>query len=428
MRIRFAISPRTRHRIKYFLTLPLSPWSFVAIVFILRKVGVLRRPLSTKPESIRRIFVSHPYSSVGDLVLLLPLLERIRSEWPAATLDVVVGNNACTLLSGVDGLHRIFVCGSQNAQIALFGIYRRFFRNLMFYRREIMSSDYDLAIAARWGSIMTSEAVYLAYLTGASIRIGYSATVDHGDESSDRLLTRAVIGGEHEHETMRNLRLLDRALLTRNGQEYDTAVNRPIESLLNLASIAKAASAGMEFLTVSFKSPVRFAVVSPGATRPFNRWPLDRLATVMQELFRKTGLCFYVVGSTSDANLCSDLVRLAPECAKSLAGATSLIELTYLLSESALFLGMDSGTAHISGGLGTPTIVISPFPSECQDDLPNSPVRFRPCGPRVSILQPAHSIPPCFPNCTVKRPHCILQVGVEDVLTTAIELLENAAR
>jgi ADP-heptose:LPS heptosyltransferase len=417
-----------RHRIKYFLTLPISPWSFIAIIFMLRKVDVLRTPISTRPKLIRRIFISHPYSSVGDLVLMLPLLERIRSEWPAATLDIVVGSNACKLLAGVDGLHRIFVCGSQNARIALFGIYKRFFRNLLLYRREIMPFDYDLAIVARWGSIMTSEAIYLAYLTGASLRIGYSASVDHGDESIDRLLTRAATGGEHEHETTRNLKLLDRALLTRNGQDYDTTVSRPIESLLNLAFKAKAESPAMGFLKGSFTAPKTFAVVSPGATRPFNRWPVERLAMVMQELFRKTGLYFCVVGSASDAHLCTDLVGLAPECARSVAGATSLIELTYLLSESQMFLGMDSGTAHISGGLGTPTIVISPFPSECQDDLPNSPVRFRPCGPRVHILQPARSIPPCSPNCTVSEPHCILQVSVEEVLSTAIELLENAKR
>ena len=164
------------------------------------------------------------------------------------------------------------------------------------------------------------------------------------------------------------------------------------------------------------------------STRPFNRWPVERLASVMQELFRKTGLYFYVVGSPLDAHLCNDLVRLAPECSSSVAGTTNLSQLTYLLSESELFLGLDSGTAHISGGLGTPTLVISPFPSECREDLPNSPVRFRPCGPHVRVLQPARPISPCFPNCTVGEPHCILQVGVEEVVNSAIKLLENVSQ
>ena len=400
----------------------------MALVFVLRKVGILRTPVSRPHGSIQKIFVSHPYSSVGDLVLLLPLLEKIRSEWPEATLDIAVGSNASTLLSGVDGLHRIFDCGSQNARIALFGIYRRFFRNLWFYKRKIMPFDYDLAIAARWGSIMASEAIYLAYLTGAPLRVGYSATVDQGDRNIDRLLTRATTGGEHEHETIRNLKLLNRTQLTQNEQGHETVVNRPIKSLLNLACTTKAALQGSDFLKEGISAPPRFGVVSPGATRRFNRWPVARLASVMQEIFRRTGIYFYIVGSPLDAQLCSDLERLAPACSRSVAGSTNLSQLTYLLSESELFIGLDSGTAHISAGLGTPTLVISPFPSECQDDLPNSPVRFRPCGPYVRVVQPARPIPPCFPNCTVVEPHCILQVDVEEVVNSAIGLLENAAQ
>jgi len=169
-------------------------------------------------------------------------------------------------------------------------------------------------------------------------------------------------------------------------------------------------------------------VISPGATRAFNRWPIRRLATVTQELYRKTGVHFYIVGSSSDAHLCADLARLVPECSTSIAGTTNLRQLTCLLSESVLFLGMDSGTAHIAGGLGIPTLVISPFPSGCREELPNSPVRFRPCGPFVGVLQPTHPTFPCSPNCTLGEPHCILQIGVKEVVMEALELIHRAGR
>jgi ADP-heptose:LPS heptosyltransferase len=394
----------------------------------LRKIGTLRAPASHNQRTIERILVSHPYSSVGDLVLLLPLLEKIRSEWPSATIDVAVGSGASELLSGVEGLHRTFVCGSQNARIALFGIYKRFFRNLLFYKREIMPFGYDLAIAPRWGSIMTSEAVYLAYLTGAPLRIGYSATVDHGDPVTDSLLTCAVVGGALEHETTRNLRLLDRALLIPSPQEDVMAIDRPVASLRNLAGLLKASPEGIDFLSRVGAIPRAFAVISPGATRAFNRWPVQRLAAVVRELYRKTGVHFYIIGSSPDAHLCTDLARLVPECSTSIAGTTNLRQLTCLLSESALFLGMDSGTAHIAGGLGVPTLVISPFPSGCKEDLPNSPIRFRPCGPYVRVLQPAHPTSPCSPNCTLGEPHCILQIGVEEVVIEALELINRAGQ
>ncbi len=415
---------KTNQMIKRILTFPISARCFLLLTILLRKSGLLRRPASARGSSVQRVFISHPYSSVGDLVLLLPLVERVRAEWPSAEIDVVVGSNACDLLDGVKGLHKVFVCGSQNARVRIAGYYFRFFRNLLFYRRQIMSFDYDLALAARWGSIMTSEAIYLAFLTGAGMRVGYAASVDQGDPGLDKLLTHVAVGGEGEHETIRNLRLLDRAGLAGPRNADDSVVSRPIQPLLNLVH---ASASEWERLSSIFKfsqSSSRYAVLSPGATRPFNRWPTERLAAVMRRLHELYSLKFYIVGGASDAPISEHLVQLAPAYAVSIAGATNLRQLSLLLARASLFLGMDSGTAHIAGGLGTPTVVVSPFPSSRRDEHPNSPGRFRPCGPRVCVLQPERALSPCDPTCSVREAHCILQITVEQVVQASAAFLE----
>jgi ADP-heptose:LPS heptosyltransferase len=243
----------------------------------------------------------------------------------------------------------------------------------------------------------------------------------------DGLLTSAVVDGALEHETTRNLRLLDRALLI-PAPRKDVVTDQLITSLCNLADLSKASVEGIDFLSSLRATPRTFGVISPGATRAFNRWPVQRLAAVMRELHRKIGIHFYIIGSASDVPSCTELARLVAECSTSIAGTTDLRQLTCLLSESALFLGMDSGTAHIAGGLGIPTIVISPFPSDCEEELPNSPIRFRPCGPYVRLLQPAHPTSPCFPNCMRGEPHCILQIDVDEVLMEALELIRLTGR
>ena len=356
------------------------------------------------------------------MVLLLPLLESIRTQWPDSTLDVVVGSNASDLLSGVEGLNRIFVCGSQNAKIQLIGYYRRFFRNLRLYKREVMPFDYDLALAPRWGSIMTSEAIYLAYFSRAALRAGYSASVDHGNNALDNLLTNAVAGGAHEHEVIRNVRLLERAGLTRPMPTIEQLVNQAIPSLRNVARQGESQLTGSLSVLSSTARP--YGVVSPGATRRFNRWPAERLASVMRELHSKYSLHFCVAGGPSDAAMCGALAALVPECATSIAGQTSLRQLTHLLASAELFLGMDSGTAHIAGGLGIPTVIVSPFPSSCTVEHPNSPLRFRPCGPHVRVVQPELPLPPCCPTCSVKKPHCIQQISAEHVVHVSSELLD----
>jgi len=386
-------------------------------------LGFLRRPGHGRSGEFRKIFVSHPYSSVGDMVLLLPLLEKIHQTWPLANIDIVSGNGACHLLNGVHGIRNIFVCGSHRSRFGILGVYKRLLRNLLLYRREIMQHEYDLAIAPRWGSILTSEAVYLAYLTGAPERIGYSGSVDGGNESINILLTQAATGGQHEHETIRNIRLLERVKLTELESEDEAVASRPVQSLVRLAQ----QRSGEELLKkLQFENrPVfrEYAVIAPGATNPHNIWPNDFLVEVIKKLYQENALYFYIVGSPEDAPRCEELAKFVPECAQSIAGKTNLQEVVGLVFRARLFIGMDSGIAHIAGGLGIPTIVISPFPSTYTEDHPHSPERFRPCGPYVSVLQPEKPLPPCDPICSLSEPHCIRQISPAQVVAASVVLL-----
>jgi ADP-heptose:LPS heptosyltransferase len=410
---------------KRLLYLPISPRAFALQVRVLRAIGFLRQPIHCRSGEFRKIFLAHPYSSVGDMVLLLPLLEKIHEVWPSANIDIVSGNSACHLLSGIDGLRNVFVCGSHRSRFGVFGIYKRLLRNLLLYRREMMQYEYDLAIAPRWGSILTSEAVYLAYLTGAPERIGYSGSVDGGDESINVLLTRAANGGQHEHETIRNIRLLERVKLTRLEPEDESVSFRPIQSLVRLAKQTPVEQLFNKFHSGNRLAPQGYAVIAPGATNPYNIWPSGFLADVIQKLHQENALYFYIVGGSGDAHRCEEVAQLVPEYARSIAGKTNLQELAGLVSRARLFIGMDSGIAHIAGGLGIPTIVISPFPSSFTEDHPHSPERFRPCGPYVSVLQPESPIPPCDPICSAPGPHCIQQVTPAQVVAASISLLSR---
>lgn len=404
---------------------PISPGVFVAVVSMLRRVGVLRRPPRRQASKVEKIFISHPYSSVGDMVLLLPLIEKIKEEWPEAEVDIVAGRGASELLEGVIGLHRVFICESHRSPKGIMGDYCRLVRHLRLYKRQIMPYDYDLAIAPRWGSILTADAANLAYLTGATQRVGYSGSVDGGSRAIDALFTIAVTGGKHEHETSRNLKLLDRAGLTRTSGTKELYVNRPIKALINLARQSNR-QAWLDTVGDNGALPARkFAIVSPGATAAFRVWPLEPLAWSIREIHRETGLIFYVVGGRGDAALCAALAEHDPGFAYSVAGKTSLKQLVGLLVDAELFVGMDSGTAHIAGALGVPTVVISPFPETCEDEHQNSPIRFRPCGPKVRVLQPRYAIPPCSPSCSFPGPHCIRQVEKEEVVAAALQMAHS---
>ena len=136
----------------------------------------------------------------------------------------------------------------------------------------------------------------------------------------------------------------------------------------------------------------------------------------MESLEQREELEFLLIGGPDEAECCEDLARRAPTRRISLAGKTTLLQLVALIANAALFVGNDSGPAHIAGGLGVPTVVISPFPLSCNQEHPNSPMRFRPCGPSVAIVRPAEPLAPCVQACEMDEPHCIQQVSVEQAL------------
>jgi ADP-heptose:LPS heptosyltransferase len=423
--------PQFRKVLGRILFYPASPRAYVACIFLLRALGILRRPAGKRNNPITKIFVSHPYARVGDLVLLLPLLERIRKRWPGASVDIAVGANVKELLLGVDGLNRMFVFNPSKSNVSevpnrwrdLINTYLRLFYALVFYRQYIMQFDYDLAIVPRWGSLQTYEATYLAYLTGAGERYGYSADVDKGDTRIDALFTRVARGGEHEQEAVRNVKLLSRLGVVPENAEHAVA-NQTISSMLNLARIGVAEQCVQSSLPRGVSLAENYGVVSPGATARFRIWPTEQLSEVLEMLHQRYSMFFYIIGNKADEELCRDLEKRLPGFSISLSGKTNIKQMTALISQASLFVGNDSGAGHIAGALGIPCVIISPFPLSCGDEHPNSPVRFRPCGPLVRVVQPPKPLPPCNPTCGVRgEAHCIKQVSARDVFTAATVLI-----
>jgi heptosyltransferase-3 len=93
----------------------------------------------------------------------------------------------------------------------------------------------------------------------------------------------------------------------------------------------------------------RIAVIHPAASQPSKTWPAVRFLAIATHL-REQGLEPVFVGSSTD--------DLAPFRAfRTIAGAP-LSELKRLLASATLFVGNDSGPAHMAAACGLPVVVI----------------------------------------------------------------------
>ena len=400
-------------KVRRALAIGVTPAALMLRVSILRALHRLPKATNHPPPHIRRIFFSFPYHSVGDLILSLTLLDRIHDLWPAAEIDFAVGASMAPLVDAIPYIRRVFALPRARGRRPWMVAYAEIRNETKLFKTEIAGIKYDLAIAPRWDSADSFFSAYLAYLTGAPIRCGYSGILDGGTPQVDRLLTVAAKGGANEHESLRYTRLLGRCGLEPEDTVGEQESQRTIRSL---TTIVQARRLNGLHGSAPRDHNENYVVFSPGATSGRRMWPIQRFAEVGRSLHQRFGLTTLVIGSPADAALCQELVSLIGKTALSMAGRTDPLQMLDLLAGAKFFLGNDSGPAHMAGGLGIQTIVISPFAASCTADHPNSPQRFRPAGPHVQVLQPQDPLPPCAPTCSQHIPHCILQITLEEVL------------
>jgi heptosyltransferase-3 len=392
---------------------------------VLEGLGILR-PSAPEPGSARtRFLIAYVTKHIGDLVLMLPMIEALKRAHPDARLELAVQKSAASLLAAVPQVDRVWGLdvpgsGAKTRMEAL--------RLSWDVTREYLKGMADEAppavcIVPRWGDdgLRSSD---VAYLMRASRRIGFEMKL-----LSDRLpfgegtMTEQVAGGHGMQEASRGLYLLQSAGLL-GEDEVPGSSERVIASL---RSIAERTDWNALADRVGLRPEERFGVIAPGATQARRRWPVDRWAEVGR-LLQDAGLVVVVLSGADDAPVAralQELLQAAESRGRSVvvAGVTTIAETVTLLAHSEIFLGADSGPGHLAGGLGVPTVVQFIAAPGSDPDGSHSPERFRPVGPKVRCVQIPQTLEPCVGACSSEEAHCILTIGTETMLDAVRGLL-----
>lgn len=384
---------------------------------LLRSLGLLPRP-EEHNGAPQRFLVSYLTGRLGDIVLMLPMIEALRREHPHARIEVAVQRDALQLLQSVPLIDRVwgFDLPSSTADTKTQAVIRSWQVTRAFM--ELMSDEPSPAvcISPRWGDDAFRSAD-LAYLSGARQRIGFDFPM-----IADRIpfgevtFTRRVAGGKGMHESVKGVYLLQEARLV-PIQDLST-LNR--QKMLSLREVAQ----GIDWraLRQRLELPERFVVIAPGAAKANRRWPVERWARIAEYLL-DGGLKVVILSGPSDASVAREVHERTGRKASLAAGVTSLPETVALLVHAALFLGMDSGPGHVAGALGTQSIVLMIAVEGADRDSPHAPERFGPTGPNVTCLCIPNTLAPCKDVCSAEKSHCILTIGVQEVLQVAHTML-----
>jgi ADP-heptose:LPS heptosyltransferase len=390
-------------------------YGFRLVVIAGRALQLLPTPPIVPPRP-KRVLVIYLSPHLGDAVMLMPMLERLREAHPEAKLELAIDSLAAPLFRVLPWIDQIYGVRVSD------GVRRRFFairgvwRLTRAYLEMMKNLPVNICVMPRWGDD-ANRAHNLAYLLGTPRRIGWkSKTLQY----RDGLLTEKYPDGPWTLDAVRFCRLAALSGLRPVSPENEIA-SSPARAMKEIAATIEWDGLANR-LNVGDRP---FAVISPGASHPSRRWPIESWLDLMRWL-RQQDLQIVILSGLGDAEVARQLYTSDNEQAVLIAGVTTLIESVTLMSHAALFLGNDSGPGHIAGALGVPTLILMASHEGCRPSGPSSPTRIRPFGPHVVCCQPKHCVSPCDDYCTADAAHCITGISVEQALLKLKGLWQEA--
>jgi ADP-heptose:LPS heptosyltransferase len=130
------------------------------------------------------------------------------------------------------------------------------------------------------------------------------------------------------------------------------------------------------------------AVLHPGAGSKAKQWPIPRFINLALHLVQQRKRPFIIEGP-AEPGLAFQIRKGLPGVATFMAESLPLDLLAALILQCGLFVGNDSGIAHLAAALGVPSVVLFG---------PTSPRHWAPLGPQVKVLRDFSG---CLENITV---------------------------
>ena len=327
---------------------------------------------------------------LGDVVMSLPALKAVRQALPEAHLAVLVKRELASFFDGTAWIDEII---PYTVARGLRGLADR--RAIV---EQIRSRRFDLAILFP----KSFEAAFWATLARVPCRAGVVA------DGRGLLLThKTVLAADvlQCHQVHEYLYLL-RQTLGINGDANNCTpdIHAPHRAQMRA------------WLADRRRRPhAKLVALAPGAAfGPAKEWPAAHYAALIDRLAQRHTTECVLVGSAGERRKCEAVVAASGEGALIAAGETSVGELLALLSLCDGFAGNDSGSMHVAGALGIPTVGL--YGS-------TDPARTGPLGPKTKVLYHRIECSPCLQRtCRFGHYNCLRRIAPEEVVQALHDL------
>ena len=340
-------------------------------------------------SEVRKVLVVR-LRSIGDTVLSTPSLYALKRFLPTAQIDILVEDWVAPVLVEHPHVDNVVVLERggmiSRARVA----------------RQIRSTGYDVVYNLHGGTTAT----FLTRATGAPHRVGlksYQYAHLHSHQAPSPLV---IWGQQKTHSVEQQLALL--------GWTGVPVTDRP---RTHLAVTREAAHTVNQRLAKAGLEDAKIALIHPGTAFATKQWATEKFARVAESLADR-GFASVAIGAPQEREVLESLILHATGSITTLD--LSLPEVSALAARSHIFVGNDSGIAHIAAAVGTPSVVI--FGS-------SNVAHWRPWNTAAAkVVLEEMPCQPCHGYFCEKfpQPECILRVPVERVVAAIDKTLAHA--
>lgn len=353
-----------------------------------------------------RVLVYH-IGSLGDTLMVLPALWALKAHWPQARFTLLTKRTPLKHVVVADALIQdagifedvIAYPGERQGGDKLGQRLRQIGLLLKLRLRRFEAIVY-LAPSERQPVQVARDAAFFK-LSGIPRRLGFEGFGPLPSRSTVPLPTLPI----EAEALMRRLRAGGLPLPPLDQARRDCGVNAgELGRVRDWLATQSGADGGRPWLAIG-----------PGSNMPAKIWPLDRYAEVIAALMREFDLWPVVFGGPEDKVAGQALVeRLGAGYIA--AGQLSLREAAAGMRGCVLYLGNDTGTMHLAASENVPCVV--PFSAR---DFPG---KWHPMGPDHAVIRRRPDCEGCMlERCEARRMHCMLDIGVDEVLDAARAVL-----
>jgi lipopolysaccharide heptosyltransferase II len=341
-------------------------------------------------SKVKRVLVVR-LRSIGDTVLATPSLIALRRFLPTAQIDILLEDWVAPVLQGFDAVDNVVSFKKNDLKSRLQTAW------------QIRQNRYDVVFNFHGGT--TSG--FFVRATGAKHRVGFSHyryTFFHNhllSSSADFWQTEPTHSAEQQ--------------LALPGFVGVPVKDKPKSRLIVTKESKKSAEGKLESQIPNPKHQI--ALLHPTAAFETKQWATENFARVAEYLNEK-GLQIVAIAAKKEREVLDNLKNLS-NVPITIFDDLTLPEITALASCAEIFVGNDSGIAHIAAAVKTPSVVI--FGSSNRDhwrpwtDAPNEIVfEDLPCQPCAGYFCKKFD-----------APKCILNVKVESVIEAIEKVLQK---